>query len=701
MNVDVPGGRAIATAMAIALSTGACAGAPPAEPDPGPVVAEEPPPAAEEPAARNGRERPPPADTVSPRSALATLRVSVEPSEFRVGDTARVTIAAVDRGGAPVPDLAFRVRAPRRTLEVIDGNAVVGLREGRAAVTAVPLLDGEPLLVDDRRVRTVTVLPAPLSRLEIEAPTELYADTRARASIRALTGSGRRERPPEVTWSSSAPAVLRVTEHGGLLANRPGRARIEARAEGVRAGLDIRVEPNPVREVRLTPGSADLLVGEVVHLTAEGLDDEGEPVADAPIGWSVGVSASDGSIAARIDDDGAFVANAPGLYTVVATIGRRAATAEIHARPRPLRRPISLVGRHPAPAGTGATTDLWVFEGVDGRDYAYTGTLNAATMYAWDVTDPAAPTLTDSVKLDGRRVNDVKVNGDATIAVVTSEGASDRRNGITLLDLLEPAHPRPITHFTEQLTGGVHNTWIEGDLVYAVHNGTRDLHIVDISDPSAPRHAGRWGIDSAGRSLHDVTVKDGFAYLSYWDDGLVILDVGAGIADGTPTDPRLVSRHVYSYELQGERFGNTHHAVRYRNWVFVADEILGCAACEAGPRGYVHVIDVADIENPVEVAFYRVPEAGPHNLWVEDDRLYVAHYQAGLRVVDVSGELRGDLWRQGREIGRFLTASPGAEVPSEPMAWGPQPYKGLVYVSDLNSGLWILRLESDGDARAH
>ncbi|MFW6090115.1 MAG: LVIVD repeat-containing protein, partial [Gemmatimonadota bacterium] len=220
-------------------------------------------------------------------------------------------------------------------------------------------------------------------------------------------------------------------------------------------------------------------------------------------------------------------------------------------------------------------------------------------------------------------------------------------------------------------------------------------HIVDISEPDAPRHVGRWGVDSEGRVLHDVIVKDGFAYLSYWNDGLVILDVGAGIAGGTPTEPEFVSRHVYSYELDGEVYGNTHHAIRYRNWVFVADEIFGCAACVNGPRGYVHVVDVADIENPVEVAFYRVPEAGAHNMWVEDDRLYVAYYQAGVRIVDVSGELRGDLWRQGREIGRFMTETTTGDTPNAAMAWGPQPYKGALFVSDLNSGLWALRLEPE------
>lgn len=626
---------------------------------------------------------------------VAEVRLDVDPPRPRVGDTARVVVSALDARGNTVPGVSFRIRAPRRLLGVIeDGMALVAVREGSGTVTAEAQRDAAPIPGVSRGAVNVTVRPAPLTALSVVAPGRMYAGERARVESRARTDFGGREREPVATWTSSDPAVLRVSPRGHLEALTSGTARIVGSVEGVTGAAEVVVVPNPVRRLVVRPLEADVQVGDVVHLSARALDAEGREVEDAAIRWSVGGEPA-ATADALVAKDGAFVANTAGTYRAVATFGELAATTFVQARPRPPREPIELIGRHPAPSGAGATTDLWVFEGVDGRDYAYTGTLAAARLYVWDVTDPGAPVLTDSARLDGRRVNDVKINAAATIAVVTSEGAANRRNGITLFDILDPAHPRPITHFTENLTGGVHNVWIEGDLVYAVHNGTRDLHVVDISDPAAPRHVGRWGIESEGRSLHDVMVKDGLAYLSYWNDGLVILDVGAGIAGGTPTEPSFVSRHVYSYPLGAESYGNTHHAIRYRNWVFVADEIFGCSECVNGPRGYVHVIDVADIRNPVEVAFYRVPEAGAHNLWVEDDRMYVAYYQAGVRVVDISGELRGDLWKQGREIGWFMTETPTGDIPNATMAWGPQPYKGHLFVSDLNTGLWVLRLARD------
>ena len=72
----------------------------------------------------------------------------------------------------------------------------------------------------------------------------------------------------------------------------------------------------------------------------------------------------------------------------------------------------------------------------------------------------------------------------------------------------------------------------------------------------------------------------------------------------------------------------------------------------------MHFVDFTDPLNPKEVAKYEVPEAGSHNLWIEDDKMYAAFYQGGMRVVDISGELKGNLYEQGREIARYMAYDP-------------------------------------------
>jgi hypothetical protein len=94
---------------------------------------------------------------------------------------------------------------------------------------------------------------------------------------------------------------------------------------------------------------------------------------------------------------------------------------------------------------------------------------------------------------------------------------------------------------------------------------------------------------------------------------------------------------------------------------------------------------------PRKVAEYRMQGAA-HNLWVDDDVLYIGAYEGGVRALDVSGELRGDLVAQGREIGAVFTGAAEGFRPNLPMAWGAQPHRGFVFATDINSGVWVMRL---------
>lgn len=334
------------------------------------------------------------------------------------------------------------------------------------------------------------------------------------------------------------------------------------------------------------------------------------------------------------------------------------------------------------------TSDLWVH-----GDHAYTGTVRVRNtedgtaagdaLYVWDVADPDAPRLVDSVLVDAFTVNDVKVRADGAIAVITHEGSVDLANGITLLDLSDPAHPSVITRYTEGLESGVHNVWIDGDHAYVALDGESrgdgGLRIVEISDPAGPTTVGRF---YAGSSLlHDVHVRDGLAFLSHWNAGLVILDVGHGAGGGSPESPVELGRIA-------TRGGQTHNAWYWpeTGYVFVGEE-------DFVTPGMVHVVDASDLTAPREVATYRVPGTTPHNFWLDEERriLYVAWYTNGLVAIDVAGRLQGRLDEQSREIARTEYDGAGACFGAGTCAWGPQLHRDRLFVSDLNSGLWVLR----------
>jgi len=624
------------------------------------------------------------------------VEFSPSPLAVTLGDTVVITATLRDSDGAVVQGARWGVATVGVEAESIkeqrpESYIMWGDEPGTALLNVfagLPPIAGDQPNWQQVGSFSVQVSDYPVASVEVD-PLEYgpYTGTSFPLSARAITTDGTVSESVAIQWSTSDPSIARVQVGGRLDLIAPGSVELVAEAAGQRESIQLDVEENPIQTLRLSPDLERVRTGDVVQLNPRVLDARRRAVTDAAILWEVRPLAGEGAGRAQVVA-GAFVAEVPGRYRVSAISGTARESVEIEVFPRNAERDATLVGY--GSVGT-ATTDLWVFEGGDGRDYAYTGTMAAATMYAWDVTDPTAPVMTDSLTFDGRRINDVKINEAGTLAIATSEGASNRQNGITLLDVSDPAHPTRITHYTQNLTGGVHNVWFSGDLVYAVNDGTLDVHIIDVSDPENPAEVGRWGLENEERYLHDVSVVDGLAYLSYWDDGLVILDVGSGIKGGTPTAPVFVSSVNYRYAIGDVEYGNTHHAIRYGDYVFLGDEIFGCSECDPA-RGYIHVIDVSDIENPVEVANFKLPDAGTHNLWVEDDLLYIAYYQGGLRVVDVSGELQGDLLAQGREVGVYLTENTGGRT-TRPMAWGPQPYKGNVFVSDMNSGLWVVRLE--------
>jgi len=230
--------------------------------------------------------------------------------------------------------------------------------------------------------------------------------------------------------------------------------------------------------------------------------------------------------------------------------------------------------------------------------------------------------------------------------------------------------------------------------------GEKGTDIINIEDPTNPYRVGRYQHDSPGSSIHDVWVANGIAFSSNWSDGVVAVDVGGGGQGGSPNNPVLLGSYAYPS-------GWNHAAFPY--WSESAGKFYMFAGDEAGRRGntpgyegeaermngWIHVIEWDEWGEPHEVARYEVPEVGTHNLWVEDDIMYVAYYQGGLRVIDVSGELLGDLYRQGREIGYFLAYDPQGFLPNSPFAWGPQPFKGNIFFSDLNSGLWAVKVREE------
>ena len=625
-----------------------------------------------------------------PNGAKIT-ELTPETTDISVGQKVKFAATVKDAAGNRKSATATAwFAAPFDLAGVDESGTVTFLNPGDVLVGAI---------VNGKTVTThVMVKAGPVTRIDVEPlKSALIVGSSARLAAVARSSEGNPRSDAQLTWTSSMPAVATVDAAGLVTAIAPGKAMIEATAGAAKGSVNLTVVNSGLVGLSIEPRSTTARTGDVVRFNVRAQSGQAD---NGAVRWSAS------GRGATIDPDGGFVAELPGSYVITAASGTQEAIASVVVAPRNAERTLEVVGR--APMKDFEAAEEWII-----GNHAYLSTISDRLL-VYDISDPSQPKLTDTIKVDARLINDVSTTPDGRILVISREGASNRRNGIAFFDTSDPAHPKPISEYTETVTGGVHSAFIDDHYVYLTDDATGSMRVIDFADVKHPKEVARWEVPNqvattittpggnptvVGRYLHDLRVKDGLAYLAYWRDGLVILDVGNGMKGGSPENPQLVSQLRFNHhELYGNGWlAGTHSGFRYKNYVFVGDEvfppIFDIRDRKRIPvRGILHVVDVADINNPRKVAEYEVPEAGAHNMWVENDLMYMGYYNGGGRIVDVSGELRGDLYRQGREVGRLWAGDPEGYKPNVPFTWGAQPHKGLIYFNDLHSGIWIVKI---------
>lgn len=187
---------------------------------------------------------------------------------------------------------------------------------------------------------------------------------------------------------------------------------------------------------------------------------------------------------------------------------------------------------------------------------------------------------------------------------------------------------------------------------------------------------------------HDTFVRDGLAFACMWNAGVRIYDVGNGMKGGSPASPVLVSQIITS--ANGLFSPSVHNAWWFHNpvtgqnkYLFVGQE--GPGSVGSSSSGDIHIVDVSDLTNPIEVGFIHIAGAGTHNLWMDEanQTLYAAYYNAGVVKIDVSGILSGDM--SSRIVKQVQPGGAGNTY-----VWGVMLYNGTLYATDMKSGFWAL-----------
>jgi hypothetical protein len=298
--------------------------------------------------------------------------------------------------------------------------------------------------------------------------------------------------------------------------------------------------------------------------------------------------------------------------------------------------------------------------------------------------------------------------------------------GVLVWDVRDPSRPRQVGAWDAGGTGTHRNFYAGGRYAHlAAHKPGFRGHqyvIIDLANAALPVEVGHWFLPEQAIAGGIAPERDGYylhgpahvvgdrAYLPYGIGGAIILDV----AD--VRHPREVGRLRIGASLGSVQGVHTFLPIPERRIGIINSE-AHAEDCQPDPgRAYTAVVDLADESHPRVLSFFPTPHpprqaayasfcarggrAGPHNqhhdnglpyLFHSDHLVYVAHFNAGLRLYDTSDPL------QVHELGYFMPPDPQHRAGVFPTTLVAQTEdvivdaRGYAYVSDKNQGLYIVR----------
>ncbi len=306
---------------------------------------------------------------------------------------------------------------------------------------------------------------------------------------------------------------------------------------------------------------------------------------------------------------------------------------------------------------------------VDGN-YAYVVGLGGFDVI--DVSTPNAPV--QLAHIDGR-LNDVRIvhGPSSTVAFASSEGGDDRT---WIIDVTDPANPDFVS-LIDEYSHSVQTRTVGSTTELYLATYTEEIPRYDVTNPLTPVRTGSVFLPGETVSgIHDLTVYGDRIYANNTDAGMVAVDVSSGLA--TPVEVGRL-RSAYSHASWAG-------TVAGRELVLHGDEgMTGTADLGA----FLRILD-GDPASPTyltELGRYQGrPDVGIHNFEVHGTRAYIAYYQDGVRVVDLTDPT------DPVEVAHYNTWDV-ARAPGGPFegAVGIRKVGDLIYVADDLRGLLILR----------
>jgi serine/threonine-protein kinase len=271
-------------------------------------------------------EDPPPLQPITASPTVTSLALTPESVDLTVGQEVTLVPRAEDAEGGTVSGAAVRFTSSDPAVAAVtDDGLMRAVSPGSATVTAMA---GD---VASTSLVRVTAAPAPTPDRVAEvwiSEDSLTLEAGLSQSLRseARNASGGVLAGQQVEWLSADSDVASVTGEGDgatVLGASAGRTRIFARVGGVERSIPVRVTPEPVASVGLTPPALTLQEGEssAIRATIRGVR---TAALDRRAAWESSTPA-----VAAVDAAGVVVALAPGEARITASAGGRTASMSV------------------------------------------------------------------------------------------------------------------------------------------------------------------------------------------------------------------------------------------------------------------------------------------------------------------------------------------------------------------------------------
>jgi hypothetical protein len=280
--------------------------------------------------------------------------------------------------------------------------------------------------------------------------------------------------------------------------------------------------------------------------------------------------------------------------------------------------------------------------------------------------------------------------------------------GFEVWDITDRRAPRPVAEI-----GGLreaHKGWWDAKTGYAFLSGVqvgwkgRHLIVYDLKNPHDPRFVANWGLPGqapggAGRGggLHHPVVAGDRAYLSYLFGGdVVVLDIEdrtrprpIAHVDFLPSPARSHTTAPFSIPRRPDAEGRPRPPQRI---LVISEEALSSGCAESRPK--IYILDAEQESRPTLLTSFQVPDGdfcerggrfGPHQFsetrdgeLISGPLLYIAYFNAGLRIVDLSDPTRPE------EVGHYVPDPVGGRPAQTNDV--DLDYRGLIYITDRSGG---------------